>query len=300
MHYLGIDIGGTKVKTLILNEQSDVIHQDEVFTEDGSGELWKQKIIQILNRQFSTYGKRELVCGISAPGLVDETNRKTMYMPERLQGIENYNWSEELGQEIWALNDGHSACLAEYESFFKKEGVQNLVMLTLGTGVGGGIVINGELYQGKLQRAGHLGHMTADLHGPNTMTNMPGSLEYAIGNFSVGQRTEGKFQTVLDLVKAFENGDEIAKRFWYEAVEKLAVSLAGLNNILAPEVIVLGGGITKGAGDSLLKPLAEFMEKFEWRPGGNKVRIETAKYGTFAGAIGAALFAKKQHEKGIK
>lgn len=298
LNYLGIDIGGTKIKTVVLNEKGDVLERSEVLTEDGSGEaeLWKNKIIAQIKEKRRHSGSGQLRCAISAPGLVDSENRMTLNMPERLQGIENFNWAEELGMPIRALNDGHSACLAEYESFHRHRGIRHMLMLTLGTGVGGGVIINGQLYQGNLQRAGHVGHMTVAYNGSPTMTNMPGSLEHAVGNFSISERTEGRFDSVRALVDAYESGDEQAGEWWLLSVQKLAVALASLTNILSPELIVLGGGIAAGAGKFLLDPLKDYMSKYEWRPGGSKVNITSAKHGGFAGAIGAAYFAKNTRE----
>jgi glucokinase len=298
-YYLGIDIGGTKIKTVVLSEESEILEQNELLTEDFSTEkgLWKKKIIAVIEEKFKQYGlskSQVLKCAISAPGLVDKDNKMTLHMPERLQGIENFDWSTELNRNISVINDGHAACLAEYESFYRAEGVKHLLMLTLGTGVGGGIIINGQLYQGNLQRAGHVGHMTVDYKGPPTMTNMPGSLEHAVGNFSVSDRTEGHFQSVRDLVDAYENGDSMAKDWWLESIQKLAAGLASLINILSPELIILGGGISAGAGNSLLEPLEKFMEDYEWRPGNYRTKITNAKLGSYAGAMGAAFFAQQQ------
>src|SRR5690606_22704513 len=117
--------------------------------------------------------------------------------------------------------------------------------------------------------------------GVPTMTNMPGSLEHAVGNFSVVARTNGTFKSVRQLVEAYKKGDMNASHWWLESVQKLAVALASLNNILAPELIVLGGGIVAGAKESLMKPLQDFMELYEWRPGENKVNITTAKHGGY-------------------
>lgn len=296
-YYLGIDIGGTKIKTVVLNGQGTILERNELWTEDASAEkgLWKKKIITVIEEKSEQYAQSNhkiLKCGISAPGLVDSKNKMTLYMPERLQGIENFNWSHALRRDITVVNDGHSACLAEYESFYHAEGIQNLLMLTLGTGVGGGIIINGKLYQGNLQRAGHVGHMTVDLHGVPTMTNMPGSLEHAVGNFSVSERTGGRFTSVRELVDAHKNGNPKATRWWLESVQKLAIALASLTNILSPELIILGGGITAGSGNSLFEPLKKFMSDYEWRPGGYQTKITKAKLGGYAGAIGAAFFAK--------
>ncbi len=296
-HYLGIDIGGTRTKVVILDESGKILEKSEVLTEDSAPEkeLWKKKIIAIIkekSRQYAEADHNALVCGISAPGLVDSENKMTLHMPERLQGIENFNWSRALERDIKVVNDGHAACLAEYETYYLAQGIKNLLMLTLGTGVGGGIIIDGKLYQGNLQRAGHVGHLTVNLHGVPTMTKMPGSLEHAVGNFSVSERTEGRFNSVQELVDAHKKGDPEATTWWLESVQKLAVALASLNNILAPELIILGGGITSGAGDALFEPLKKFMFDYEWRPGGYQIKIKEAKLGGYAGAIGAAFFAK--------
>lgn len=298
-YFLGIDIGGTKIKTVVLKNNGEVLEKDELSTEDGvpEKELWKKKIIQTItekSQEYSTDSPDGLHCGISAPGLVDAQNRMVLHMPERLVGIESFNWSAALGRPIAILNDGHSACLAEYESFYRPAGIKHLLMLTLGTGVGGGIIINGDLFQGHLQRAGHVGHMTLNSAGTPTMTNMPGSLEYEFGNFSVSERTGGRFKSIRELVKAYENGDAQAVKWWLTSVQKLAAALSSLNNIIAPERIVLGGGIMAGAGDSLLAPLKNFMADYEWRPGGYQVEIKQAQLGRFAGAIGAALFVKNK------
>lgn len=299
MAYLGIDVGGTRIKTVILNDSGRILEKSEVATEDSSTdrELWRKKIITIIKEKSQYYAKGNpdtLKCGISAPGLVDFESRMILHMPERLRGIENFDWSSALGKDIKVINDGHSACLAEYESFYRSEGIRHMLMLTLGTGVGGGIIINGQLYQGNLQRAGHVGHMTVDLNGLPTMTNMPGSLEHAIGNFSVSQRTEGAYNSSRELVDDVQKGNQKAVDWWLESVKKLAVALASLTNILSPEIIVLGGGITAGAGDTLIKPLKEFMSQYEWCPGGHRIKVEQAKLGGYAGAIGAAHFAKKE------
>lgn len=302
--YLGIDIGGTNIKTVVLDQQGLMVEQCSYPTQDNGEKepLWRKKIQNIISEMTDTYAEGnsdKLLCGISAPGLVDAENTMTMHMPERLQGIEKFNWSEALGRYVRVINDGHAACLAEYESYYRSKGIRHFLMLTLGTGVGGGLVLDGNLYQGNIQRAGHMGHMTVDSKGATTMTNMPGSLEYAIGNFSVSERTKGAFETTKELVEAYENGHVQAREWWLESVQKLAVALASLCNIISPELIVLGGGITAGAGESLMKPLERYLSQFEWRPGGYEVKISTAKHGAYAGAMGAAFYIKNNLQFGL-
>ena len=119
---------------------------------------------------------------------------------------------------------------------------------------------------------------------------MPGSLEECIGNCTIEKRSKGKFASTHELLVAYRNGDTFAKEIWLKSVRQLAIGLASVTNILSPELIVLGGGITE-AGNDLFVPLQEFMEQYEWRAGGNKVEIVKATYGDMAGAIGAACFA---------
>ncbi|REG90292.1 ROK family protein [Algoriphagus antarcticus] len=297
--YLGIDIGGTQIKLVVLDESGEILDQQEYATNDSAVSLtgWKSKIIELIaekTKEFAAEDHSKLGCGISAPGLVDVSNRKILHMPERLQGIEGLDWSVELNREIVVVNDGHAACLAEYESFYKNQKIKNMLMLTLGTGVGGGVIINGEFYQGAMQRAGHFGHMAIDHLGAKTMTNMVGSLEYAVGNFSVKERTDGKFDSVKDLVGGYAAGDSLASYWWLSSIQKLAVALASLINAYSPELIVLGGGISSGAGEMLMKPLREFMTLYEWSPGGEHVPIKEANYKGFAGAIGAAFLARRR------
>ncbi|MDD4190927.1 MAG: ROK family protein, partial [Mangrovibacterium sp.] len=163
-------------------------------------------------------------------------------------------------------------------------------MLTLGTGVGGAVLADGKPYQGAFNKAGHIGHMVIDSDGDRDITGMPGSLEDAIGNCSIEKRTHGRFTSTQQLLEAYREGDYFAAEVWLTSVRKLAIGLASLTNILSPEMIVLGGGITE-AGKDLFEPLEQYMPLYEWRAGGNKTEIVKARYGELAGAVGAACFA---------
>jgi len=123
---------------------------------------------------------------------------------------------------------------------------------------------------------------------------MPGSLEECIGNCTIEKRSNGRFASTRELLDAYRRGDEQAQGVWLKSVRQLALGLASVTNILSPETIVLGGGITE-AGKDLFEPLYQFMEQFEWRAGG-KVEIVKATYGDLAGAIGAACFAMAQDQ----
>jgi glucokinase len=163
-------------------------------------------------------------------------------------------------------------------------------MLTLGTGVGGAILIDGKPYQGAFNKAGHLGHMVIDSDGPQDITGIPGSLEDAIGNCTIKARSLGRFSTTQQLIEAYKKGDIFATEVWLTSVKKLAIGLASLTNILSPEMIILGGGITE-AGNDLFQPLGEFMAFMNGGPAGIKLKLSQHEYGDLAGAVGAACFA---------
>jgi glucokinase len=213
-------------------------------------------------------------------------------MQGRLEALQDVDWTEVFKSEavIPVLNDAHAALLGECWQG-PAAGYNNAIMLTLGTGVGGAILVNGELLQGAIGRAGHLGHICLDAQGELDIVNTPGSLEDAIGNCTIEKRSGGRFTSTHALVDAHASGDDDATRIWLESVHHLACALVSFINIVDPEVIVLGGGITR-TGDLLLNPLREEMARLEWRPHGDAVPIIIASLGDLAGAYGAAYFAQ--------
>jgi glucokinase len=134
--------------------------------------------------------------------------------------------------------------------------------------------------------AGHFGHVSLNPGGLADIVSTPGSLEDSIGDCTVKQRTDGRFESTTALVAAVRRGDKRASRIWLSSVEALAAAIVSLINVLDPERVILGGGITR-AGATLLLPLKKFLDKFEWRPDGSKVRIVFARLGDRAGAFGA-------------
>lgn len=286
---IGIDLGGTRIKAVALTTDGKVLHQIYTNTNDGDGAVWKTAVMETVHDLLLKLDTKKALIGISAPGLPDERNESIACMPGRMQGLENLLWREFLQQPAYVVNDGIAAMLAEAK-FGSAKTKKHVVMLTLGTGVGGAILIDGKPYQGAFNKAGHIGHMAINDEGDCDVTGMPGSLEECIGNCTIEKRSRGKFVSTHDLLVAYRTGDEFAKEIWLKSVRQLAVGLASVTNILSPEVILLGGGITE-AGKDLFEPLQAYMEQYEWRAGGNKVEIIKATYGDLAGAIGAACFA---------
>ena len=291
---IGIDLGGTRIKAVAIDGSGKILHQNNHPTHDGDDSVWKNAVATAVAEIHDTIGSRDAVVGISAPGLPNQDNSAIAFMPGRLQGLENFDWTGFLDVRTFVMNDAISAMMAEAR-FGAAKDRKNVAMLTLGTGVGGALLIEGKPYQGAFSKAGHLGHMVIDSDGDRDITGIPGSLEDAIGNCTIKQRSFGKFTSTKQLLEAFRNGDLFATEIWLTSVRKLAIGLASLTNILSPEMIVLGGGITD-AGKDLFAPLEKYMEVFEWRAGGNKTEITKALYGDLAGAVGAACFAMEKKE----
>lgn len=289
---IGVDLGCTHIKVVLMDAQGHVLQQAHEETNEPDDKHWKE-LIRHLVHGFRTDTTEEVCVGLAAPGLANEANTCISFMPGRLPGLENFNWSEFVGHRVFVLNDAHAALMAE-AGFGAARDVKHAIMLTLGTGVGGGILINGSLYQGMHQMAGHFGHTTIDSNSSERdVTNMPGSIENAIGNLTIRERSNGRFQTTWEVVEAHRQGDPFATWLWLTSVRQLSISLASFVNVLSPEVIILGGGISK-AGDTLLKPLESFRANYEWRPGGKIIPIRLAAFSDQAGALGAAAFALAQ------
>jgi glucokinase len=288
---IGIDLGGTRIKTVAIDELGNTLHQFYRPTKDGIQTNWKNAIAKSIQEIQNKIQNHSASIGISAPGLPNANNSAIAYMPGRLKGLENFDWTGFLKTKTYVINDAISAMMAEARYGAAKD-KKNVVMLTLGTGVGGAILIDGKPYQGAFNKAGHIGHMVIDSEGDPDIIGMPGSLEEAIGNCSIEKRTSGKYNTTRQLIEAYRKGDPFAGEVWLTSLKKLAIGLATITNILSPEMIILGGGITE-AGKDLFEPLEKFMGKYEWRTGGNRTEIVMAQYGDLSGAIGAACFARE-------
>jgi glucokinase len=285
---IGIDLGGTRIKGVAIDEEGNLLHQLYMPTNDGDDLSWKSAVANTVS-ELRQHLNGNTVIGISAPGLPDKENTTIAFMPGRLGGLENFVWQNYLKYPAYVLNDGVAALVAEAKTGAAKDST-NAIMITLGTGVGGALLINKQPYQGSFNKAGHIGHMVIDSNGDADVTNMPGSLEECIGNCTIEKRSKGKFASTHELLEAYRKGDDFAKEVWLTSVKKLAIGLASASNFISPDTIVVGGGIAE-ANEDLFIPLNKWFDEFEWQPGGIRPKIVKATQGDLAGAIGAACFA---------
>lgn len=285
---IGIDLGGSSVKTVAVTPAGETLSQSNLEFDPGASMDWARKIRDIVRRIETDRGEAASHIGLSAPGLAARDGRSIAHMPGRLQGLENLDWTGFLKTActVPVLNDAHAALLGE-AWLGAAQGFSNVIMLTLGTGVGGAAIVDGRLLRGHIGRAGHLGHTSLDINGPADVCGTPGSLEVAIGNCTIRERTHGRFNSTHELVAAHLSADAEASSYWNRSVRTLACAVVSFINILDPEAVLIGGGIAR-SGKALFEPLEQYLNDFEWRPGGHAAKILPASLGELAGAYGAA------------
>ncbi len=293
---VGIDLGGNWIKcSLFAANTGELLERETMPTRDGQVEqdqpAFLAAILQYLRNSERKFGPAVAV-GIAAPGLAARNNRCIDFMPGRLHGLEGLDWSAAAGRQVFCLNDAHAALMGE-NWLGAARGLQDVFMLTLGTGVGGAVISGGRLLQGHLGRAGHLGHLSLDVDGPPTITGCPGGLEWFVGNATIHERSGGRFSSTAQLTEAVASGDASAATLWDRSLTYLAAGIASLINVVDPEAVIIGGGIAT-VGALLFTPLEEKLSRVEWRPGGRRVRILPAALGEWAGSCGAAHFALQQ------
>lgn len=288
---IGIDLGGSSVKAVVVSpEGARVAAENEAFDPEQSLSF-AETVRRVVGRLEDTHGAVERI-GVSAPGLAARDGRSTAYLPNRLPGLEGLVWSDFLQRShpIPVLNDANAALLGEVW-LGAARGLSNVILFTLGTGVGGAAMVDGKLLRGHTGKAGHLGHLSLDPNAPPDICGTPGSIETLMGNCTIGIRSKGRFETTHDLIRAHEAGDESATAVWLKSVRALACAIGSCSNILDPEVAVIGGGIAR-AGDALFEPLRRMVSEVEWKVCDHELRLEPAQLGELAGAFGAARNAQ--------
>jgi glucokinase len=298
---VGIDLGGTLLKAVAVSADGALLGRTTRPVKDGTDGIaeWIARANDALVELVGSSTPASRAVGVCAPGLASRDGTSIAHLPGRLVGLEGVKWSDVLqgNPRVTVLNDAHAALVGE-SWIGAARGRRDVVLLTLGTGVGGAVMTDGRLLRGALGRAGHLGHMSLDAAGPRSITGMPGAVEVLVGDCTIRERTEGRFASTADLIAAHLAGDVFATGVWTKSIRALGCAIASYINLFDPEIVVVGGGIAK-AGDVLFMPLRAEVEKVEWRPGGHAVPIVPANLGEWAGAMGAAREAMKDGIGGI-
>ena len=308
-YYIGIDLGGTFIKGGIVNENGEILLCDKTPTEvekgdHGVAENIARLALDLLSRLGLTTSDVEGL-GIGSPGMIDSARGNVIYANNL--GWENFMIGEELSSMLGGIpvkigNDANVAALGEVK-FGAARNYSSAIMITLGTGVGGGIVIDGKLVEGNLGAGAELGHTVIVHGGEQCSCGRRGCFEaYSSATALIRDtrrameaHTDSKMWEIgtLDAVNGktvfdYAPVDAYAKEVLDSYIEHLACGLINYANIFRPEVILLGGGVC-AQGDNLIKPLQAIMDKEIYAGDkGPRVPILIAELENSAGLLGAA------------
>jgi glucokinase len=294
---LGLDIGGTKLAAGVV----DALGQTHSFLVEPSR---VERGVDAVLADLFELGRRAVaesdvawtdiaVVGIGCGGPLD-AKRGVLLAPPHLAGWRDVpvrSLAEHEFERPAALENDATAAAAAEHRYGAGIGTRNMVYLTISTGVGGGVVIDGALYRGATGNGGELGHVTVDWHGRACRgCGRRGCLEAYVSGTSISERAEEAGMgpvTAADVAAAARAGDPVAVRVWNETVEALACGLTSIVNLFEPELVVLGGGVTR-SGDQLLAPVRRLVKEQAMAPAGAAAEIVPASLGDQVGVVGAA------------
>jgi glucokinase len=300
---VGIDFGGTFVKLGVCRGGELLESGEPIPTPDHQGST---ALIRAMADRVASMRQRFpdiAAVGVGVPGLV---NFDTGFVHE-LTNVPGWNevhlkdeLSELTGLPCVVENDANAMCYAEWR-YGAGKGLQNVVALTLGTGVGAGLILNGQMYRGSSFSAGELGQMSVDYKGLRGHYGNLGALEKYIGNQQIADYAaqlyarEGKRRYVGDctpkaIARAAEEGDKVALQVWDDVADWLGTTLAGIAWLLNPDAFIIGGGVAQ-AGDLIFEPLKKKMRSALSEVVMDKLQIMPARFQNEAGIIGNAALA---------
>ncbi len=295
-YVLGVDVGGTNIKFGLVNKKGDIIARSNMKTscvKKGCQNLIKAIVAEgeSLFKENKLKRKNILGVGIGLPGLIDIEKGFVHYLPN-ISGWNNVPLKSIFEKKIklptFIDNDVNVITLAEAK-FGAGKGVNNLVCITLGTGVGSGLVLDGRLYRGEGFAAGELGHMPLNEKGDKCTCGGSGCLETLVGNKRLLKKARSVFKRnvpIEEISPLARQGDKRAIKFWEETALHIGNGLVGVVNLLNPRLIVIGGGISNNH-KYLFNTIRQVIKKRAMRKQASMVRIVRAKLGNDAGIMGA-------------
>jgi glucokinase len=306
---IGIDAGGTKLLGGVVDEQLAVHHRVHRLWRGGARQEVLDVLVDVVEEALGAGPEAEAI-GFGIPSLMDSdraVSRECVHLP--LAGVPFRDlMSERLDRPVVVDNDANCALLAEARSGAAR-GARAALLLTLGTGIGGGVLIDGQIYRGPGGSAGELGHVVVEVDGRECPCGNRGCLETVVSGTALGQaaaavaeadpesalaraRAAGRDVTGALVTELAGEGDPDACAILAEAGRKLGAGLSGLANAFNPEVIVIGGGAS-AAGELLLGPARDELARRALGPN-RGVALVPAHFGTEAGMLGAAVLALEE------
>jgi glucokinase len=320
-YVVGVDLGGTKILSGVFGANLQLISTAKLSTKPQRG---VQDVISRIARcvqdaidEADLQMKHITAVGIGAPGAVNFDEGTVIFAPnmEGWKGVPlKKHLEKELGIPVFVENDCNIAALGVYGAELKPK-PRSLLGIFVGTGIGGGLIINGELYGGYSHTAGEIGHMVLEINGPKCGCGNKGCFEALASRTAIFQRIKSGIKdgqkTLLtemlgddlddlrsgDLRKAIRRGDKFVDKVVEEAAEYIGIATANLANILNPEVVVLGGGVIEALEDEMMSVITETAKDYAM-PGVMKgVEIIASKLGDHAGITGGAVLAGMRAKK---
>ncbi len=316
-YVVGVDLGGTKILAGVFKSSFETLATTKLSTKAQRG---VKEVIERIARcvqdavdEADLSLKQVAGIGIGAPGSVNFDDGTVIFAPN-MEGWKDVPLKKELekhlGVPVFVENDCNIGALGVYGAELKSK-PRSMVGIFVGTGIGGGIIINGELYSGAGHTAGEVGHMVLDINGPKCGCGNKGCFEALASRTAMFQQIkagvkEGQ-KTVLtemlgsdlsdlrsnDLRKAIRKGDKFVDKIVEEAAEYIGIATANLINILNPEVVVLGGGVIQALQDEMMSVIIETAKDYAMAGSLKGVEIVASDLGDDAGITGGAVLARR-------
>ncbi len=299
---IGIDFGGTSIKLAVVKNGELITEIERIDTQafDGPDALLDEIVREV--KQFQEQFPAISAIGIGVPGTVDFEEGRT----NNLTNVKGWTsvplrdlMVEKTGLPTVVENDANCMAYAEW-ACGAAQPFQNAVCVTLGTGVGGGLILNGALYRGATYAAGEIGQMSIDYDGVEGPYGNTGCLERYIGNRQIaelgakiyaehGEEVPGELSPAR-LAELAGKGDHCAQETWQRVATYLGANLMSIIYLLNPEAIIIGGGVSY-AGDLLFEPLQKRLRESLTPECFDALKVVHARYGNTAGIIGSAALA---------
>ena len=312
---IGIDLGGSFIKAGIIDDKYKVLYRLEVPSEGEAGARAViknlQNVYQTLTEIGSKRNYRITSLGIGSPGTISQPTGKVTDASPNIKdwkGIVLTRIFGKKGISVYADNDANCVALGEYLSGFKCRH-KDMVFVTVGTGIGGGLIINGRLHRGATFAASEIGHMTIRSHGRLCKCGMRGCLEAYASVPNMMKRfywwskkyniKVKKGISPVGLYNLYKKRNKAAIKTIEENADYLGIGLGSIVNILNPRVVVIGGGFSH-AGNEYIRLLKESISKHAFKSAVSQLKVYRARLGNNAGFIGASLLALVDKDGQIK
>ena len=311
---IGIDLGGTSVKYALIDNEGVFHFQGKLPSKaDISAEAVIGQLVTACKETMASAQQLGVTIegiGIGTPGIVDETNRIVLGGAENIKGWENLNLADRIEAEthlpVQMGNDANLMGLGE-TMYGAGQGARNVVFLTVGTGIGGAVVIDGKLFNGFANRGTELGHVPLIANGEPCACGSIGCLEHYASTSALvrrfnkraaeaGRSFSGEEINGELIVRLYKEGDKLATECLDEHCDFLGHGISGFINIFSPQRIVIGGGLSE-AGDVYIQKVSERAHRYVMADCAVNTRIMAASLGNKAGSIGAASLVFSSNTK---